>query len=48
MINPDQERYYAKRMKATTSEVKSSHVSLVTHPVEVTKLIEDAAQAAKM
>jgi pimeloyl-ACP methyl ester carboxylesterase len=48
MINPDQERFYAKRMKATTSEVKSSHVSLVTHPVEVTTLIEDAARAAMM
>jgi pimeloyl-ACP methyl ester carboxylesterase len=48
MINPDQERDYAKRMKATTNEVKSSHVSLVTHPVEVTKLIQDAARAATM
>ncbi len=44
MINPDQERFYAKRMKATTIEVKSSHVSLVSHPTEVTKLIEDAAR----
>lgn len=44
MINPDQERFYAKRMKATTSEVKASHVSLVSHPVEVTKLIEEAAR----
>ena len=28
-INPDQERFYAKRMNATTREVKSSHVSMV-------------------
>jgi len=48
MINPDQERFYAKRMKATTIEVKSSHASLVSHPVETTKLIEDAARAAAM
>jgi pimeloyl-ACP methyl ester carboxylesterase len=45
MINPDQERFYANRMKATTVEVKSSHCSLVSHPAEVTKLIEDAAAA---
>ena len=48
MINPDQERFYAKRMKATTIEVPSSHVSLVSHPVEATKLIEDAAASIKM
>jgi pimeloyl-ACP methyl ester carboxylesterase len=41
-INPDQERFYAKRMKATTREVKSSHVSMVSHPADVAKLIEDA------
>ncbi|HWZ57942.1 MAG TPA: alpha/beta hydrolase [Gemmatimonadaceae bacterium] len=45
-INPDQERFYAKRMNAKTIEVKSSHVSLVSHPVEVTKLIEEAAEHA--
>jgi pimeloyl-ACP methyl ester carboxylesterase len=44
-INPDQERFYAKRMNATTSEIKASHVSLVSRPVEVTALIEDAARA---
>jgi pimeloyl-ACP methyl ester carboxylesterase len=47
-INPDLERFYAKRMNAHTSEVQSSHVSLVSHPVEVTKVIEDAAASIKM
>jgi pimeloyl-ACP methyl ester carboxylesterase len=42
-INPDQERMMAKRMKATTVEVKSSHVAYMSHPKETAKLIEDAA-----
>jgi len=45
-INPDLERFYAKRMKATTSEVKSSHVAFISHPDVVAKLIEQAAAAA--
>jgi pimeloyl-ACP methyl ester carboxylesterase len=45
MINPDQERFYAKRMHAKTSEIKASHVAVVSHPVEVTKLIEEAAHS---
>src|SRR5262249_56620796 len=28
-IAPEEERFFAKRMKATTTEVKSSHVSLL-------------------
>jgi len=47
-INPDQERFYAKRMNAKTREIRSSHVSLVSHPVEVTQLIEDAAHSVVM
>ena len=31
-INPDLERFMAKRMGAKTIEVKSSHVSLISHP----------------
>jgi len=46
-INPDLERFYAKRMGAKTSEVKSSHVPFVSHPLLVTRLIEQAAAAAK-
>jgi len=45
-INPDLERFYAKRMNAKTSEVKSSHVAFISHPDVVAKLIEQAAGAA--
>jgi hypothetical protein len=44
-INPDLERMYAKRMNATTVEVKSSHVPMISHPADVVKLIEQAAEA---
>ena len=42
-INPDLERFMAKRM-AKTIEVKASHVSLISHPDEITALILEAAQ----
>jgi len=45
-INPELERFYAKRMNAKTSEVKSSHVAFISHPDVVAKLIEQAAGAA--
>jgi pimeloyl-ACP methyl ester carboxylesterase len=45
-INPDLERFYAKRMNAKTSEVKSSHVAFISHPDVVAKLIEQAAAGA--
>jgi len=45
-INPDLERFYAKRMGAKTTEVKASHVAFISHASEVTKLIEDAAMSA--
>jgi pimeloyl-ACP methyl ester carboxylesterase len=44
-INPELERFYAKRMKATTSEVKASHVAFISHPDVVAKVIEQAATA---
>src|ERR1700728_1674268 len=43
-INPDLERFMAKRMGAKTIEVKASHVSLISHPDEITRLILEAAQ----
>jgi pimeloyl-ACP methyl ester carboxylesterase len=43
-INPDLERFMAKRMGATTIEIKSSHLSLIAHPKEVTDLILQAAR----
>jgi len=45
-INPDQERMMAKRAKAKTIEVNSSHVAYMSHPKETAKLIEEAATAA--
>jgi pimeloyl-ACP methyl ester carboxylesterase len=42
-INPDLERFMAKRMGATTIEVKSSHLSLISHPREIAALILRAA-----
>jgi pimeloyl-ACP methyl ester carboxylesterase len=42
-INPDLERFMAKRMGAKTIELKSSHLSLISHPDEITRLILDAA-----
>ena len=44
-IPPDAERQFAKRMGATTVEVASNHVAMVSHPDEVVELIETAAKA---
>jgi pimeloyl-ACP methyl ester carboxylesterase len=45
-IDPDLERFMAKRMGATTIEVKSSHPSLISHPGEISRLILTAAGQA--
>ena len=42
-INPDLERFMAKRMGAKTIEVKASHLSLISQPDAITQLILDAA-----
>jgi len=42
-IDPDLERFMAKRMGATTIEVKASHLSLISHPQEIADLILQAA-----
>jgi hypothetical protein len=42
-IDPELERFLAKRMNATTIELDSSHVSLVSHPKEIADLILAAA-----
>ncbi len=42
-IPPGAERLFASRMGATTIEVPSSHVAMVSHPDEVTQLIKTAA-----
>jgi pimeloyl-ACP methyl ester carboxylesterase len=46
-IDPELERFLAKRMKATTIELDSSHVSLVSHPKEIADLILLAAGREK-
>ena len=46
-IPPEAERQFAARMGATTIEVASSHVAMVSHPDEVAQLIETAAMAVK-
>jgi pimeloyl-ACP methyl ester carboxylesterase len=43
-IPPDAERQFASRMGATTVEVPSSHVAMVSHPEEVAELVEKAAE----
>ena len=42
-INPDLERFMAKRMGAKTIEVKASHVSLISQPEAIANLILEAA-----
>jgi pimeloyl-ACP methyl ester carboxylesterase len=42
-IPPDAERQFAERMGATTVEIPSSHVAMVSYPAEVAELIEQAA-----
>jgi pimeloyl-ACP methyl ester carboxylesterase len=42
-INPDLERFLAKRMNATTVELAAGHLSLVSHPREIADLILAAA-----
>jgi pimeloyl-ACP methyl ester carboxylesterase len=42
-INPDLERFMAKRMGAKTLEVKASHLSLISRPDAISRLILEAA-----
>ena len=44
-IPPDAERLFAKRMRATTIEVASNHVAMVSHPDEAVALIKQATEA---
>jgi pimeloyl-ACP methyl ester carboxylesterase len=45
-INPDLQRFMAKRMGAKTIELKSSHVSMISQPSAITDLILEAAGRA--
>jgi pimeloyl-ACP methyl ester carboxylesterase len=44
-LPPDAQMQFAKRMDATTVEVASSHVAMVSHPDAVVELVEQAAEA---
>lgn len=46
-INPDLERFLAKRMNAKTVELDAGHLSLVSHPKQVADLILQAAGYGK-
>jgi len=43
-LPPDAERQFAGRMGATTTEIPSSHVAMVSHATEVAQLIATAAE----
>ncbi len=43
--SPELERFLAERMKATTIELDSGHLSMITHPEEIAQLILQAARA---
>jgi len=47
-IPPDAERLFAKRMGATTVEIASNHVAMVSHPEDVLQLIKTAIQAVQV
>ena len=46
-IPPDAERQFAARMGATTVEIPTNHVAMVSHPDDVLQLIETAAEAVQ-
>jgi pimeloyl-ACP methyl ester carboxylesterase len=46
MINPDLERFMAKRAHSDVIELAGSHVIFLSHPKEVAHLIEKAAKSA--
>ena len=47
-LPPDVQRMFANRMGATTAEVHSGHLAMISHPSEVVKLTETAAGAGLM
>jgi len=42
-INPDIEKFEAARMKATSITLPSSHLAMLSHPQQVSELIEQAS-----
>ena len=47
-LPPAAQRLFAKRMGATVIEIPSSHVAMVSHPRDVVRLAETAAEAASV
>jgi len=47
MIQPDAERAVARKIKATTTELKASHVPMLSQPDAVAKVIVSAAKAIR-
>src|SRR5262245_32120480 len=47
-VPPDLQRFVSKRMKATTTEVASSHVPILSKPDVVPDVIRKAAGAVSM
>ncbi len=45
-VHPDLERFFAKRMSATTYELDSSHVPMLSQPERVIEVVRAAAKAA--
>jgi pimeloyl-ACP methyl ester carboxylesterase len=45
-VNPELERFMAKRAGSKTVEIGGSHVAFIAHPEQVAKVIEQAAAAA--
>ena len=46
-VHPDLERFFAKRMGATTYEFDSSHVPMLSQPERVLDVIRTAAKAVQ-
>lgn len=44
-VNPNLERFFAKRIGARTTEIDASHVAFISHAKEVAAVIEEAAGA---
>jgi len=45
VVSPELQAAFAERMKARTSTLQSSHMSLLSHPAEIASVIEDAVAA---
>jgi len=47
-VQPDLERFFAKRMGAKVTELESSHVAMLAQPDAVVKVIREAAETARV